>query len=76
MPARWCGCRTSRATWAPGTSPANRLAEDPAGTRLLCVSRPESASPATGSRQIHLQEQTQLLNATFASADAIEMLTG
>ena len=54
----------------------NRLAEDPAGTRLLCVSRPESASPATGSRQIHLQEQTQLLNATFASADAIEMLTG
>ena len=54
----------------------NRLAEDPAGTRLLCVSRPESASPATGSRQIHLQEQTQLLNAAFASADAIEMLTG
>jgi len=54
----------------------NRLAEAPAGTRVLGVSRPESASPATGSRQIHLQEQTQLLNAAFASTDAIEMLTG
>ena len=54
----------------------NRLAEALADTRVLGVSRPESASPATGSRQIHLQEQTQLLNAAFASADAIEMLTG
>ncbi len=44
------------------------------GVPLLCVSRPESASPATGSRQIHLQEQAQLLNAAFASRDAIEML--
>jgi len=54
----------------------NRLAEALAGIRVLGVSRPESASPATGSRQIHLQEQTQLLNAAFASVDAIEMLTG
>ena len=46
------------------------------GRRVLCVSRPESASPATGSRHIHLQEQAQLLNATFASLDAIDMLTG
>jgi 2-oxoglutarate dehydrogenase E1 component len=54
----------------------NRLAEMAGGSRVLCVSRPESASPATGSRQIHLQEQAQLLNAAFASIDAIEMLTG
>ena len=54
----------------------NQLAEAVDGARVLRVSRPESASPATGSRQIHLQEQTQLLNAAFASADAIEMLTG
>ena len=54
----------------------NHLAGAPAGTRLLGLSRPESASPATGSHQIHLQEQTQLLNAAFASADAIQMLTG
>ena len=54
----------------------DRLADTLGGARLVCVSRPESASPATGSRQIHLQEQTQLLNATFASLDAIEMLTG
>ncbi len=54
----------------------SRLAESVAGARVLRVSRPESASPATGSRQIHLQEQAQLLNATFASAGAIEMLTG
>ncbi|MCY4104303.1 MAG: 2-oxoglutarate dehydrogenase E1 component [bacterium] len=52
----------------------DRLADTLDGTRLVCVSRPESASPATGSRQIHLQEQTQLLNAAFASLDAIEML--
>ena len=54
----------------------DRLANMLDGARLVCVSRPESASPATGSRQIHLQEQTQLLNATFASLGAIEMLTG
>ena len=54
----------------------DRLAGTLNGARLVCVSRPESASPATGSRQIHLQEQTQLLNAAFASIDAIEMLTG
>ena len=54
----------------------DRLADTLDGARLLGVSRPESASPATGSRQIHLQEQTQLLNAAFASVDAIEMLTG
>ncbi|MDE0653254.1 MAG: 2-oxoglutarate dehydrogenase E1 component [bacterium] len=54
----------------------DRLADTLDGARLVCVSRPESASPATGSRQIHLQEQTQLLNAAFASVDAIEMLTG
>ena len=53
----------------------NHLAESFDGRRVLCVSRPESASPATGSRQIHVQEQAQLLNAAFASADAIEMLT-
>ena len=52
----------------------DRLADMLDGARLVCVSRPESASPATGSRQIHLQEQTQLLNAAFASLDAIEML--
>ncbi|MXV90710.1 MAG: 2-oxoglutarate dehydrogenase E1 component [Acidimicrobiia bacterium] len=52
----------------------DRLAGTLDGARLVCVSRPESASPATGSRQIHLQEQTQLLNAAFASLDAIEML--
>ena len=54
----------------------DRLANTLNGARLACVSRPESASPATGSRQIHLQEQTQLLNTAFASLDAIEMLTG
>ena len=54
----------------------DRLAGTLDGARLAGVSRPESASPATGSRQIHLQEQTQLLNAAFASFDAIEMLTG
>ena len=54
----------------------NQLVEAVDGGRVLRVSRPESASPATGSRQIHLQEQAQLLNAAFASADAIEMLTG
>ena len=53
----------------------NHLTESFDGRRVLCVSRPESASPATGSRQIHVQEQAQLLNAAFASADAIEMLT-
>ena len=53
----------------------NHLTEAPGGRRVLCVSRPESASPATGSRQIHAQEQTQLLNTAFASADVIEMLT-
>ena len=53
----------------------NHLTEPFDGRRVLCVSRPESASPATGSRQIHVQEQAQLLNAAFASADAIEMLT-
>ena len=52
----------------------DRLPDALDGARLVCVSRPESASPATGSRQIHLQEQTQLLNAAFASLDAIEML--
>ena len=54
----------------------NQLDEAVDGAKVVCVSRPESASPATGSRQIHLQEQTQLVNTAFASADAIEMLTG
>ena len=54
----------------------NHLAEMLDGAPPVCVSRPESASPATGSRQIHLQEQAQLLNAAFASLDAIDMLTG
>ena len=54
----------------------NHLAELLDGAPPVCVSRPESASPATGSRQIHLQEQAQLLNAAFASLDAIDMLTG
>ena len=44
------------------------------GARPRCVSRPESSSPATGSRSIHTQEQTQLLNAAFASLDSIDML--
>ncbi|MCY3924150.1 MAG: multifunctional oxoglutarate decarboxylase/oxoglutarate dehydrogenase thiamine pyrophosphate-binding subunit/dihydrolipoyllysine-residue succinyltransferase subunit [bacterium] len=52
----------------------DRLTDALDGARLVCVSRPESASPATGSRQIHLQEQTQLLNAAFASLDTIQML--
>ncbi len=54
----------------------SRLSEPLGDVPLACVSRPESASPATGSHQIHLQEQAQLLNAAFASRDAIEMLTG
>ena len=54
----------------------SHLAEALDGDPPACVSRPESASPATGSRQIHLQEQAQLLNAAFASLDAIDMLTG
>jgi len=52
----------------------DRLPDALDGARLVCVSRPESASPATGSRQIHLQEQTQLLHAAFASLAAIELL--
>ena len=44
------------------------------GVGLRCVSRPESASPATGSRRIHAQEQAQLLNAAFASLESIDML--
>ena len=44
------------------------------GAGLRCVSRPESASPATGSRRIHAQEQAQLLNAAFASFESIDML--
>ena len=44
------------------------------GVGLRCVSRPESASPATGSRRIHAQEQAQLLNAAFASFESIDML--
>ena len=44
------------------------------GARPRCVSRPESSSPATGSRSIHTQEQAQLLNAVFASLDSIDML--
>ena len=54
----------------------NHLAEALGDAGVDCVSRPESASPATGSRQIHLQEQNQLLSAAFASLDAIRMLTG
>ena len=52
----------------------NHLTEAFDDRLVVCVSRPESASPATGSHQIHIQEQTQLLNAAFASVDAIEML--
>ena len=33
------------------------------------VSRPESGSPATGSRAVHLQEDQQLLDAAFAELD-------
>jgi 2-oxoglutarate decarboxylase len=35
--------------------------------RLTCVSRAESASPATGSTRVHEQEQEQLMEAAFAN---------
>ena len=54
----------------------NQLAGSLDSATVVCISRPESASPATGSNQIHRQEQTQLLNAAFASVDAIRMLIG
>ncbi len=38
----------------------------PDGMDLLCASRHESGSPATGSHAVHLQELEDLLDATFA----------
>jgi 2-oxoglutarate dehydrogenase E1 component len=43
-----------------------RQAELFGGRTLRCVSRPESASPATGSEASHKLEQAQLLEAAFA----------
>lgn len=43
-----------------------RLAEAmPAGLKLTRATRPESASPATGSHRIHEQEQEELLDAAY-----------
>jgi len=36
-----------------------------AWSRLRCVARPESASPAVGSKAVHEYEQQQLLRAAF-----------
>jgi 2-oxoglutarate dehydrogenase E1 component len=41
-----------------------------AGREVHCVSRPESASPATGSANSHKQEQDILLAAAFAARSA------
>ena len=52
-PPKWSGRRKSRATWARGascTTRSSRCSMRPAA-KLRYVGRPESASPATGSRQ-------------------------
>ena len=36
------------------------------GVKLSCVSRPESASPATGSHSAHKLEQERLIERAFA----------
>ena len=36
------------------------------GGELKCIARPESASPATGSKKVHEQQQKEILEKTFS----------
>jgi 2-oxoglutarate dehydrogenase E1 component len=36
------------------------------GGELICISRPESASPATGSKKVHEQQQKEILEKAFS----------
>ena len=59
---RWCGCRRSPRTWAPGTSSTAGSTGCCAATHILRhVSRAESASPASGSAALHRLELEDLL---------------
>ena len=63
---RSIGCRKNRKTWEP-----ERIGRCRFGDRLFdrlpfdCIARPESASPATGSKAIHKREQHRLLEQAF-----------
>ena len=58
------GCRRSRKTWAAGCS--SNLACGELGYTMEYVGRDASASPATGSHEVHKREQAELVEAAIS----------
>ena len=65
--ARLSGCRRSRRTWAPAPIWTMRFGDRSLAVFRWYVSRPESASPATGSKAVHKREQQSLVERAFAN---------
>ena len=65
------GSRKSRATWAPGASWSRGCASWSAvECPISYIGRPDRASPAEGSLDIHNEEQARIVEAAFADVPA------
>ena len=62
----WCGSRTSRRTRGRGPTSPTTCPRSLGGRSLRVVSRPEAASPSTGSHKRHVEENAELMDRAFA----------
>ena len=60
--ARSCGCRRSRATWAPARTCSRASCRScPSASRFGYIGRPERASPGEGYPAAHIAEQSRIV---------------